>query len=137
MIYVIRSAKTPAEISKKIPSGLKKRHSLLLNGRPCVVYDQNTPPPWTVEDVVDLPLFNEILTFPVAFQCHVDTPTKFYKALADFIVTCHDDEASSDEEDTHVTNSVSATGDDGDTYANQEADMEEDMVEEDESSDDD
>jgi hypothetical protein len=133
--YVIRNAKSAAEIVKNISHVpevdgkiLTERHTFLLQGKPCVVYDLNSHPPWPKENIVDIPLLHEILTYPVAFMCHIDTASKFAKAIVDFIISVPDMDGVSDDEDTGTIGATTVAEED--TYEVEEVDMIEDTDEE-------
>lgn len=137
LLYVLRDAKSAPAVLKDFShppkvdgKTLKERQTLMLQGRPCVIYDLKRPPPWSDAAVVDLPLAADVLTYPVAFATPIDTRSKLLKALTEFIISGPELEEESEEEELAAT-VVTTTFADG--Y--ESADMEESSEEDDEDDD--
>jgi hypothetical protein len=73
------------------PRGMKLREKFLLCGRKVAAYDKDRPPPWPA--VVNVPITERLLTYPVAFAVYdsaVNTPTRFAKLVAQHFEQCGD-----------------------------------------------
>lgn len=110
-----------------------------------VVYDSQREHPLNKEDIFNIPLSHCIFTYPIAFVCAAETPSKFVKALTDVILSSCDASASDEEDDAYPCAATITTvdnnndndddddndGDEDDTSnrnnKQEEADMEEDM----------
>jgi hypothetical protein len=109
--------------SGKLTSVFKERETFMLQGKPCTIFDQQLSPPWAPSIIVDIPLLNNIITYPFIIKCCIDTPSKLCKSFIDYIASGEDEESS--DEDEAIGNNYTVANTEMSSYDQEEADMDE------------